>query len=92
MAASSVGKCPLARTARRSFAFRASMALVTGMRVAVPAQPAGATSVLVYGETIRDEGHREHVVGRPIYRMSRELALVAGRPCDRPGCAESADP
>ncbi len=28
MAASSVGKCPLARTARRSFEFRASMALV----------------------------------------------------------------
>src|SRR3954468_4809389 len=36
MAASSVGKWPLARTARRSLAFRASMALVTGMRVAVP--------------------------------------------------------
>jgi hypothetical protein len=31
-------------------------------------------------------------VGRPIRIMSRELALVAGRPCDRPGCAESADP
>lgn len=31
-------------------------------------------------------------VGRPMYSMSRELALVAGRPCDRPGCAESADP
>ena len=31
-------------------------------------------------------------VGRPIYSMSRELALVAGRPCDRPGCAVNADP
>jgi hypothetical protein len=31
-------------------------------------------------------------VGRPMYRMSRELALVAGRPCDLPGCAASADP
>jgi hypothetical protein len=31
-------------------------------------------------------------VGRPIHIMSRELALVAGRPCDQPGCAESADP
>ncbi|MCW2239324.1 hypothetical protein M2351_003954 [Azospirillum canadense] len=30
-AASSLGKCPLARTARRSFEFKASMALVTGM-------------------------------------------------------------
>jgi hypothetical protein len=31
-------------------------------------------------------------VGRPMHIMSRELALVAGRPCDPPGCAESADP
>ncbi len=30
--------------------------------------------------------------GRPIHRMSRELALVAGSLCDWPGCAESADP
>src|SRR4029453_3167821 len=27
-----------------------------------------------------------------MYRMSCELALVAGRPCDPPGCAVSADP
>src|SRR3954447_24395272 len=33
------------------------------MRIAVPARPAG-TSVLVYGATIRDEGHREHVSGQ----------------------------
>src|SRR5438477_4192673 len=32
------------------------------------------------------------LVGRPIHIMSRELALVAGRPCDLPGCAASADP
>lgn len=30
--------------------------------------------------------------GRPIYTMSCELALVAGRLCDSPGCAASADP
>ena len=37
--------------------------------------------------------HREHEgAGRPMYTMSRELALVAGRLCDSPGCAESADP
>jgi hypothetical protein len=30
--------------------------------------------------------------GRPIYSMSCELALVAGRLCDSPGCAVSADP
>ena len=35
-------------------------------------------------------GARE--VGRPMYSMSRELVLVAGRPCDLPGCAASADP
>jgi hypothetical protein len=40
-----------------------SIALVTGMRIAVPAPPAG-TFVLVYGATIRDEGHREHVSGQ----------------------------
>jgi hypothetical protein len=46
-----------------------------------------------YGATIRDEGHRERVkwAGRS-YTMSRELVLVAGRPCDLPGCAASADP
>ena len=42
---------------------RRSIAFVTGMRIAVPARPAG-TSVLVYGATIRDEGHREHVSGQ----------------------------
>ena len=41
-----------------------SIALVTGMRIAVPAHPAGASLVLAYGVTIRDEGHREHVSGQ----------------------------
>ena len=63
-AASSDGKCPLVRTARRSFEFNASIAFVTGMRIAVPAHPAGTTLVLAYGVTIRDEGHREHVSGQ----------------------------
>ena len=31
-------------------------------------------------------------VGRPTRTLSCELVLVAGRPCDPPGCAESADP
>ena len=52
----------------------------------------GWDMVLAYGATIRDEGHRSTSVGRPIHRMSRELVLVAGRLCDLPGCAESADP
>ena len=30
--------------------------------------------------------------GRPMYMMSCELVLVAGRLCDSPGCAVSADP
>jgi hypothetical protein len=37
--------------------------------------------------------HREHEgAGRPIHTMSRELELLAGRLCDSPGCAESANP
>ena len=41
-----------------------SMGLVTGMRIPVPAHPAGIALVLAYGVTIRDEGHREHVSGQ----------------------------
>ena len=41
VAASSLGKCPLALTARRSFEFSASMAFVTGMKIAVSARSAG---------------------------------------------------
>ena len=37
---------------------------VTGMRIPVPAHPAGTALVLAYGVTIRDEGHREHVSGQ----------------------------
>ena len=37
--------------------------------------------------------HREHEgAGRPIHMMSCELVLVAGRLCDSPGCAVSANP
>jgi transposase IS166 family protein len=41
VAASSLGKCPLARTARRSLELSASIAFVTGMKIAVPARSAG---------------------------------------------------
>jgi len=58
----------------------------------VPAHPAGTALVLAYGVTIRDEAHGSTSVGRPIRTMSGELVLVAGRPCDPPGCAVSADP
>src|SRR5580700_241102 len=60
VAASSLGKWPLALTARRSLAFSASMALVTSMKISVPARSAGNGLVPAYGATIRDEGHREH--------------------------------
>ena len=37
--------------------------------------------------------HWEHEgAGRPIHTMRCELSLVAGRLCNSPGCAESADP
>jgi hypothetical protein len=65
--ASSVGKWPRARTARRNLAFRASMEFVTGMQILVPVSSGwGGLGVLAYGTTIRDEGHREHAewVGR----------------------------
>jgi hypothetical protein len=42
IAASSVGKCPLVRTARRSLAFKHSMAFVTGMRIPGASVPLGS--------------------------------------------------
>ena len=56
---------PLERTVRwRTVANELSMTFVTGMRIPVPAHPAGTALVLAYGVTIRDEGHREHVSGQ----------------------------
>ena len=50
-------------------------------------------SIRAYAASIRDRGTGSMKVraGRS-YSMSFELALVAGRLCDSPGCAESADP
>jgi hypothetical protein len=31
-------------------------------------------------------------MGRPLYTLGCEPALVLGRPCDSPGCAASANP
>ena len=71
MAASSVGTWPLARTARRSLEFRASMALVTGMKIAV----SGSFGWDLWGSGVWCDhpgrgapGARK--VGRPIYSMS----------------------
>ena len=48
--------------------------------------------IVAYGATIGTEAPGARSAGRPIHTMSRELELVAGRLCDSPGCAESADP
>ena len=55
------------------------------MKIAVPARSAGFGYFPACGATIRDEGTGSTPVGRPMHWMSRELALVAGRPCDPPG-------
>ena len=48
---------------------------------------------VTYGATIRDKWHRgPEGAGRSVHTMSCELVFVAGRLCDSPGCAESADP
>ena len=56
IAALSVKKCPLARTALRSFEFSASIALVTGMRIAGAEVLAAGEEPAAYGATIRDGG------------------------------------
>ena len=72
--------------------FRRSSGLVIGMKIAVPAGSAGIGVVPADGATIRDEGAGSTLSGQADDIISRELALVAGRPCDLPGCAASADP
>ncbi|NWL43764.1 hypothetical protein FBF71_42270 [Bradyrhizobium elkanii] len=47
--------------------------------------------IVAYGATIGTEAPGARCAGRPIHTMSRELELVAGRLCDSPGCAESAN-
>ena len=73
-----------------SRALMLSMALVTGM---MPPGASASPPFAAYGSPIRDRGTGgARSVGRPIYMMSRELELVAGRPCDPPGCAARANP
>jgi len=90
--ASSFGKMPTTSVRRLISPLRRSIGLVTGIRSAVP----------MFGCDFVDRGvwcdhpgqrHREHEgAGRPMHTMSCELVLVAGRLCDSPGCAESANP
>lgn len=44
------------------------------------------------GATIGTEALRARCADRPMHSLCRELELVAGRFCDSPGCAESANP
>ena len=66
--------------------------LVTGMRVG-GADLSG--QIQRFWRMVRPSGTEAlgaRSAGRPINSMSRELELVAGRLCDSPGWAESADP
>ena len=90
--ASSFGKMPTTSVRRLISPLRRSIGLVTGIRFLVPKSGCGS---LVRGVWCDHPGQRrrEHEgAGRPIHTMSCELVLVAGRLCDSPGCAESANP
>src|SRR6188768_4386146 len=89
--AASLGKMPTTSVRRLISPLTRSRGLVTGMSSSVPMSGHG----LGHGVWCDHPGqrHREHDgAGRPVHWMSFELALVAGRLCDSPGCAESADP
>jgi hypothetical protein len=92
IAASSVGKCPLARTARRSLEFNASMAFVSGMKIPALIFRLGSWWFRRMVRPSGIEAPGAPSAGRPFYTMNREFALVAGRLFDSPGCAASANP
>ena len=85
-------KQTMGRVRRWTSTKQRSMMLVTGMidsdaRMFPPRNR-------VYGTTIRDKGitgEHERWADRS-HTMSCELELVAGRRCDPPGCATSANP
>ncbi|GLR97203.1 hypothetical protein GCM10007858_48430 [Bradyrhizobium liaoningense] len=54
--------------------------------------PLRCSYIVAYGATIGTEAPGARSAGRPMHTMSRELELVAGRLCDSPGCAASANP
>ena len=84
---------PFDRVVRwRTVAKVLSIGLVTGMRMAVPISRRGFLDRGIWCDH-PGRRHREHEgVGRPMHTMSCELVLVAGRLCDSPGCAVSANP
>ena len=92
IALSSVGKWP--RASHRPAQFGIQRLDDVGNRYEIRgANIPAMVSVMAYVANIRDRGTGSMKVraGRS-YSMSFELGLVAGRLCDLPGCAESADP
>jgi hypothetical protein len=87
----SLGKIPTTSVRRLISPLRRSSGFVTGMKMAVPRFGQDACSGVWCDHP--GQRHREHEsAGRPMHSMSCELVLVAGRLCDSPGCAASADP
>jgi hypothetical protein len=80
------------RTARRSFAFKESMALVSGMKIPALIFRLGTWWFRRMVRPSGIEAPGAPSVGRPFYTMNREFALVAGRLFDSPGRAASANP
>ena len=66
VAASSLGKWPLARTARRSLAFKASIAFVTGMRVPAPMSGCGFRDRGIWCDHPGQRRREHEGAGRPI--------------------------
>jgi hypothetical protein len=68
--------------------------LITGIRFSVPISGCGFRNRGVWCDH-PGQRHREHEgAGRPIQydELRARVILVAGRLCDSPGCAESANP
>lgn len=84
---------PFVRTVRwRTVAKTLSIGFVTGMRFLVPMSGCAFLMRGVWCD-LPGQRHREHEgAGRPMHTLSCELVFVAGRLCDSPGCAVSANP
>jgi hypothetical protein len=67
------------------------MAFVTSMREPAPKSGCERRARGVWCDHPGQRRREHEGVGRPIYIMSRELELVAGRLCDSPGCVLAGD-
>jgi len=90
--AASLGKMPTTSVRRLISPLRRSIGLVTGIRFLVPMLCCDHRARGIWCDH-PGRRHQEHEgAGRPMHTMSCELLLVAGRLCDSPGCAVSANP